>query len=190
MPQPSLDTRPSVVHRLTRRIVATVAAVALLASGCGASTPTSPPASTLSPTTSASPQESSTPPADTASPSATNVATASVVTQTQTGWGRIWDAVPPSIPTYPGAQPGQTAAGPSSTSLVVPSGNVETITAWYKASLDRLGYSTVVEPPLEDGSRVLDSTGAAPGCRVQTRVAKQGVDTTIVILYGASCPLR
>lgn len=116
--------------------------------------------------------------------------TASTVSQTQMAWGRIWDAVPGSIPTYPGAQAGETEAGPYSASLVVPGGSVETVTAWYKASLDRLGYSTVVEPALEDGSRVLDSTGSAQGCKVQTRVAKQGIDTTIAILFGASCPFR
>ena len=58
-----------------------------------------------------------------------------------------------------------------------------------QSELERATYSTeALSGPLEDGSYVLDSTGTAPGCRVQASIAPLGGLTTVTVLYGASCP--
>ncbi len=148
--------------------------LALAIAGCGTGG-----APTATASASASQPASANPPTPTVRPTST--------TQTQTSWGRIWDAIPASFPTYPTARPAQTGAGPFSATLAAASVTVESVTGWYKASLDRAGYRTIVEAPLEDGSRVLDSAGSPAGCRVQTRISKRGGDTFISILYGTGC---
>jgi hypothetical protein len=55
-------------------------------------------------------------------------------------------------------------------------------------ALERASFSTEgLNGPLEDGSFVLDSTGA-DGCRIQIAVAPLGSVTTITVRYGAACP--
>jgi hypothetical protein len=108
------------------------------------------------------------------------------MTQTNTAWGRIWDALPRSFPIYPGSSATTEIGEPASGQFVVPT-DVATATAWTKAALDATGLRTMVSGPLEDGSMTLDSQGAA-GCLVQTTIARTGSVTTMTVLYGATCP--
>jgi hypothetical protein len=113
-----------------------------------------------------------------------------LVGQTDTDWGRIWDALPAGFPAYPGSTPAAEAAtGPASAVLAVPGVEARTVVDWMQPNLERATYSTEARSgPLEDGSFVLDSTGSAPGCRVQVSVAPLGGLTTVTVLYGAGCP--
>lgn len=108
------------------------------------------------------------------------------VSQTVVEWGRIWDAIPPAFPIYPGSTPTTDIGAPASAQFVVPA-SVAAATAWTKAALDATGLRTTVSGPLEDGSMNLDSVGPA-GCAALTTIAPAGDMTTMTILYGAACP--
>ena len=118
-----------------------------------------------------------------ASPSAT-------VSQTDTDWGRIWDALPDGFPRYPGSVATETGqAGPVSAEFAVPADG-ETVTTWLQASLEGAGYSTeALSGPLEDGSRVIDSV-ADGGCLVQTIVTPLSGTTHVTVRFGANCPFE
>ena len=112
------------------------------------------------------------------------------VTQTDTGWGRIWDAVPASFPLPAGASP-VAADRPASGAWSLSSGDAATVTNDLKSALEAAGYSTAgVDGPLEDGSRIIDSVGKPGTCHVQTRVTPLGTTITITVLFGAACPFR
>lgn len=112
------------------------------------------------------------------------------VTQTDTGWGRIWDAVPASFPLPAGASP-VSADRPASGAWSLSSGDPATVTSDLKSALEAAGYSTAgVDGPLEDGSRIIDSVGKPGTCHVQTRVAPLGSTISITVLFGAACPFR
>jgi hypothetical protein len=139
---------------------------------------------------------SSTPTAKpTAAPSSTDPASeapasqAPQVGQTDTGWGRIWDAVPASFPRYPAATPADDASpDPVSAAYAIASGDAAEIAGWMQTNLELATYSTEgLSGPLEDGSYVLDSVGDGD-CRMQTRVAPQGSLVLVTVLYGAACP--
>jgi hypothetical protein len=110
--------------------------------------------------------------------------------QTDTAWGRIWDSLPSGFPAYPGSTPAEeVASGPASAVLAIQGVDAKTIAGWMQSKLGLASYSTeALNGPLEDGSYVLDSTGPAPGCRVQVSIAPLGGLTTVTVLYGASCP--
>lgn len=110
--------------------------------------------------------------------------------QTDTAWGRIWDSLPAGFPEYPGSTPAEEAAsGPASAVLATQGVDARTIAGWMQSKLEQATYSTeALSGPLEDGSYVLDSTGRAPGCRVQVSIAPLGGLTTVTVLYGAACP--
>jgi hypothetical protein len=107
-------------------------------------------------------------------------------TQTDTAWGRIWDAVPSSFPRVEASTPADSIMGPVSAAFVVEAGPAD-VTATMKRLLDGAGYGTDQSGPLEDGSFVLDSTRAPAGCRVQTTLAPQASSTLMTILFGAGC---
>jgi hypothetical protein len=111
---------------------------------------------------------------------------ASGMTQTNTAWGRIWDALPRSFPIYPGSSATTEIGEPASAQFIVPT-DVATAAAWTKAALDATSLRTTVSGPLEDGSMRLDSVGSA-GCMAQTTIARLGSVTTMTVLYGATCP--
>ena len=110
--------------------------------------------------------------------------------QTDTEWGRIWDALPPRYPTPPGAEPTVTRSGPASAVLAVP-GSVEATVDWLRTALPAAGYSTdAIDGPLEDGSWVIESTIPGGDCRVRSSVAPEGGSTVLIVMYGAGCPFE
>jgi hypothetical protein len=112
------------------------------------------------------------------------------ITQTDTEWGRIWDALPAGFPRYPGAAPADDAAmAPASARYQVSGSDPETIAAWLKAGMETARFRTDLSGPLEDGSLSLDSVGDA-GCRIQTTIAPLGGMTFVTVLYGSDCPVR
>ena len=141
------------------------------------------PAASPTATPVASPDESA---AATVEPTASP---APAVGQTDTAWGRIWDALPSGFPRYPGATPADDAAEePASAIYALPSGDPAEIASWLQTGLETATYSTeALSGPLEDGSYVLDSVGE-PGCRIQTKVAPLGSLILVTVLYGAACP--
>ena len=112
------------------------------------------------------------------------------ITQTDTEWGRIWDALPAGFPRYPGATPADDAAAtPASARYEVSGSDPEAIAAWLKAGMETARFHTDLSGPLEDGSLTLDSVGDA-GCRIQTTIAPLGGMTFVTVLYGSDCPIR
>lgn len=113
----------------------------------------------------------------------------SLPTQTDTGWGRIWDAVPDSFPSPSGAEPATDAGqGPSSAQLVV-AGAASDVADDYVGALHASGWTVNKDGPLEDGSVVVNATNAG-GCKAQVTVHSIGDASLIAILYGASCPFE
>lgn len=174
------------MHRHTAPLLA-LAVVALVAAACVAGTSPSPSPSSTAASSGSVPASMS--PSTTASGVPSGEApSASVPSQTDTAWGRIWDALPPSFPRYAGANPTDTGEGAASGQLEVP-GTVDQVAAFYKGALEAAGYATLsLSGPMEDGSRQLESQGSAAGCRVRTTIAPHGTTTLVTVLYGAACP--
>jgi hypothetical protein len=162
----------TVIARACR--LALTALLAVLVMACAGPVPTG------TPLTSADPGASAT--------SAPGPATAPPA-QTDTEWGRIWDAVPAGFPRYPGATTADDATreAVSDASLVAGVDPAE-VGAWFQGALETATFSTESMSPLEDGSIVIDSIGD-DGCRIQTRVAPLGDMVLITVLYGADCPV-
>lgn len=122
-------------------------------------------------------------------PAATGPSVTPATGQTDTDWGRIWDTLPASFPVYPGATPAEEAeTGPVSATFALEGPDAKTIATWMQTELERAAFSTeALTGPFEDGSFVLESTGAS-GCRVEVAVAPLGGLTTVTVRYGAACP--
>lgn len=119
------------------------------------------------------------------------VSEAPVVTQTDTDWGRIWDALPAGFPVYPDAvETEEAGAGePVSATFSSPAAADE-IATLLQSRLELATFSTeALSGPLEDGGFVLDSVGDED-CRIQTTVAPAGGLTIITVRYGAACPFE
>lgn len=128
-------------------------------------------------------------PTDVPGTSAEPSAAASLPTQTDTEWGRIWDDVPAIFPRPPGsldAEPIERTA--TSADLSVPAGPDETVD-FYERGLASLGYAVSSQGPAEDGSWVIDA-GPGGDCKVQLTVKPLSGVTHVSILYGAGCPFR
>ena len=111
------------------------------------------------------------------------------VTQTDTDWGRIWDAIPAGFPVYPGAVETEVDE-PVSAAFTAPGTGPDEIATSLQQQLELATYSTeALSGPLEDGSFVIDSVGDA-GCRIETTVRPAGELTTITVRYGADCPFE
>ena len=114
------------------------------------------------------------------------------VTQTDTAWGQIWDAVPGGFPVYPGAlESDETRDGePVSAAFSVEDATPDEIATALQSQLELATYSTeALSGPLEDGGFVIDSVGDA-GCRIETNVTPAGEQTLITVRYGAECPFE
>lgn len=113
----------------------------------------------------------------------------SLPSQTDTAWGRIWDAVPDSFLMPTGAQPAaDTGEGPASGRLVV-AGDVAGIADGYVTRLGDGGWTVNKDGPLEDTSIVVSATKDG-GCKAQVTVKSIGDASTVTILYGANCPFE
>jgi len=169
--------------------LATVLLLAVASVGCTASTPgagaTAPTRATASPTS--APAATTRP---TTAPGAPAGPTVEPPTTTTTAWGRIWDALPPSFPAFPGAEPGTASEGPASAVLSVAK-EPAPIAAFYQKALREAGYDIeALAGPMEDGSTTIDAVGADPDCRVQVTMVPRGGLSIVTILFAAACPYR
>jgi hypothetical protein len=171
-----------------RRSIPTLAVgvvVALILVGCGPDTP-----SASSRPSTASSVAPSIPPSAAASPEVSEPpASAAAGTQTDTAWGRIWDAVPSGFPMFPGSSVADPVSpDPVSATFALEGGDPAEIASWMQAALETAAFGTEsLSGPLESGSFVLESIGEGD-CRIQTTVAPMGSLTVITVLYGAACP--
>lgn len=110
--------------------------------------------------------------------------------QTDTEWGRIWDALPDGFPKIPGSTPSdETATGPASATLTVDGNVAKAVAMTTESNLKAAGYRTdALSGPLEDGTYTLEMTGSAAGCRIMVTAKPTGSLTTVTVLYGAVCP--
>jgi len=164
------------VRRTLPVLAMLVAVVAACTAGPGATTSPSPPSATsVAPTSAPATAPASTGPV------------ASVAGQTETDWGRIWDALPPGFPIQPGSVPTETGGGPATARLQLGT-SVDVATDWWQEALEAAGYRIEARNgPLEDGSIVIDVLGDG-GCRAQATITPLGGVTVATILVGAECP--
>jgi hypothetical protein len=140
-------------------------------------------------------------PSGTAAPGTTDLPSAPVATvagspgpslpsQTDTAWGRIWDALPSTFPAAPGSQVAtDTGARASSGQLIVPVARDEVV-QFYRQTFREAGSTIGTEGPLEDGSVVVTADDGA-GCRIQLSVRATGSQQSMVtVLFGAGCPFE
>ncbi|HEX4897615.1 MAG TPA: hypothetical protein VFV53_04580 [Candidatus Limnocylindrales bacterium] len=110
--------------------------------------------------------------------------------QSDTDWGRIWDALPGSFPEFAGASPAETGEGPASAVLDVGDTDPAEVAAYYVGALEAAGYSTLARSdPREDGSIEAEWAGDTT-CRVRATITPLGGTTIVTILYGADCPFE
>jgi hypothetical protein len=118
----------------------------------------------------------------------TATSAAGLPSQTDTAWGRIWDALPPAFPAPPGAQPAtDTGGGPASAQLAVGSATGDQTARFYEDALGDSDYSVDRDGPLEDGSIVVSATDGYQ-CRIQVTVLPVATGSIVTLLYGSGCP--
>jgi hypothetical protein len=171
---------------LARRRFTLLALLALIVSGCGAAGPTP---SSATPGTTVDPS-----PGLTAVPGGSTQPSGPVEpappTQTDTDWGRIWDALPPSFPIPAEAIPAEPFEGPASAAFAIGASGDQAADQ-IVAGLVPAGYSIEGRSqPLEDGSIVIDAVGIDPACKVQVRVTPLSGTTRIVVMFGTGCPFE
>ena len=173
---------PPTARRAAGLLAVAVLTIAMPLVGCDAG----PPSSGAGPGAASQTHRPPTPVPTTSAGAPKSSPPASAVGQTTTDWGRIWDELPASFPTYPGAEPTESVEGPASASLVLPAGSSDAAD-WYANALRVLGYRVDESSPLEDGSSTIDATGRPPDCHVRITVTPRGTVLFATILYGASC---
>jgi hypothetical protein len=180
------------MHVRSRRLPMLLVLLALSIGACAPATGSPTPARTVAATTPASSTDASPAATEVAEESGAPTADASQapsVSQTDTEWGRIWDAVPAGFPRYPGATTADDAtAQPVSAAYAIPDGDAAQIAEWMQSSMEVATFSTEgLSGPFEDASYVLDSVGEGD-CRIRTRIAPMGSLILVTVLYGAGCP--
>lgn len=167
------------MHRA--RLVAVLGLIALLVGACGSGDATA-----------GSPGASSVPasrPPDTDSPIETESPAPNLPGQSDTDWGPIWNAVPPSYPVPDGAEPAEADQGPVSAAYTVASSiaTPRAIADFYAGALDEDGYGgTGIDGPLEDGSLTVWSTSGY-GCDSLVTILPRGDESLVTVLFGALC---
>jgi hypothetical protein len=154
-------------------------ALAVLAAGCGPTTSTQAPAGSPGRSAVLTPV-----PGGPASPVVG--ATIAPPTTTETEFGTIFDALPPSFPKLLGQEPAETGAGPTSGSFAA-NMSVGDARKIIEVSLVAQGWTVTVGSPLEDGTVVLEAKGAA-GCKTEVRFTALSGTVMMSVLYGAACP--
>jgi hypothetical protein len=177
-----MKLRRSTARLVARAIVACLATAALV--GC-----TTDSTSSAGPSAGASSQPSG-PSAIPTDPDATPGGTPP--SQTDTDWGRIWDALPDGFADYPGWTPTETGEGPASAFFDAGDQEPAAVMNLVRTDFDLAGLSVgEVEGPREDGSLVLEAVGAVvDACRVRVTATPMGGTTIVEILYGADCPFE
>ena len=109
--------------------------------------------------------------------------------QSETGWGRIWDNVPTGFPRFPGSTIADPISpDPVSATYAVDNNDAVRIAEWMLGALEGASLSTdMLSGPLEDGGYVIESVGEGD-CRIQTSVQPMGGLTFVIVRYGAACP--
>jgi hypothetical protein len=164
-----------------RRSGPLVLALLLVLAGCGSSIPPSP-----APSRQPAPTPSLTPVPGGAGATPTPTA---VPTSQAEGFGTIWDALPRSWPRLPGQS--QSEVGTDASEGLVVKGDTAALARRLRDALEQQGWTVDVGTPLEDGSIVLEATGAAAGCKAEARFSapEPGDDiVSLLVYYGASCP--
>ena len=167
-----------------RPILAIVLALgfALVVVGCGSTAPATTRPSASSPL--ASPRLTAVPGGNASAVAGPSV---QLPTTTDTEFGTIFDALPPSFPTLPGQEPAETGAGPTSGSFAVNLSAADASAA-IASALAQAGWGIDVGSPLEDGTVVLHATRSPAGCKVEARFTPRSGTVIMSVLYGASCP--
>jgi hypothetical protein len=161
--------------------VATLGLIALLAVACG---PTG--------TADGSPDRATTIPTrapDTDPPIETPSFAPNLPGQSDTDWGPIWDALPPSYPVPDGAEPTDADHGPVSAAYTVAKtvAAPRVLTEFYAKSLDEAGYGgTGIDGPLEDGSFTVWSSSGY-GCDSLVTILPRGDESLVTVLLSALC---
>ena len=177
------------------RSAAALTAALLLASflaACSAGQPAATSSSAAGSPPSATSASSASSPNLTPVPGGSTAATpgaASQPTQTDTDWGRIWDAVPAWFPVPPDAVPTETGEEGAVSASLAAGGSAQSVAQFMQTGLTGAGFAVdATNGPAEDGSLVLDAVGPDPKCMVQVRVRPLSGTTNLVVLYGAACP--
>jgi hypothetical protein len=154
--------------------------VALVLIGCSTA-PSNGPSSAPSPSAAASPTD--VPGSAGLSPSPGEVS------QTDTDWGRIWDAVPPTFPRPPGSSGAQPIGREPTSADLELEGDAAGVIEFYQTMLKPPNFETDKQGPLEDGSWVLNGFIPSSECQWQVTATPLGGLSHVSILYGAGCPL-
>jgi hypothetical protein len=177
------------MHQRPARLLLTIPMLAIAVAACGpAGTSTAPSgAPTVAPSEPVTSEAPS--PVMSAAPVEPGTSAAPTTGQTDTDWGRIWDAVPAGFPAYPGSTIADDAGvKDASVTWAIDGGDAHEIATWYQHQLEQATYSTeALSGPMEDGGYVLDSVGEA-GCRIEVSIAPTGSLTLVAVKYGAACP--
>lgn len=163
--------------------VLALAVLALVTLGACAPGPTATPTGTASASQPAS--------TGTATPVASPGGTAAPLPgQSDTSWGRIWDALPPSFPAIPGAQPAEVVGEPVSAAFDLPAdaGGEADVARTFVDALGAAGWTATVDGPLEDGSFVVDGARGGTLCVTRVQVTPIGGIVRLTVLFGADCP--
>lgn len=122
-------------------------------------------------------------------PSASVIASGAGGTQSETGWGRIWDNVPTGFPRFPGSTVASPVSPePVSATYSVVNDDTAQIAGWMQSALEAASFGTEsLSGPLEDGGFVIESVGEGE-CQIQTSVRPMGGLTFVIVRYGAACP--
>jgi hypothetical protein len=154
------------------RAILALLTAAMIVAACGSDQPTASTAPSVAP-----------------EPSISASAGASGGTQTETGWGRIWDNVPTGFPRFPGSTVADPVGpDPASGTYAVVNDDTAQIAGWMQKALETASFGTEsLSGPLEDGGFVIESVGEGE-CRIQTSVRPMGGLTFVIVRYGAACP--